>query len=71
MRYSLINVDREKDGFVDGNWVQDYTGTLEGAIKCARETENINSGRINIAVVDEVNKTNPVLSYYSGRKRLD
>lgn len=39
MRYSLINVACERDGLIDGNWVQDCTGTLIDAIKSARESQ--------------------------------
>ena len=51
-RYSLVNVwKRHDDGFVDGSWIQDSTGTLEKAFLKARRTEKANSGRISVAVV--------------------
>lgn len=71
MRYSLINVACERDGLIDGNWVQDCTGTLIDAIKRARETERVNSYRITVAVVEGVNSTAPMLSYYHDLERLD
>ena len=37
MKFSLINVSEEKDGSVSGNWIQDFTGTLEEAIEWAKD----------------------------------
>lgn len=54
MRYSLINVSNEQNGFVDGNWIQDFNGSFEKACEFARETEKVNSNRITVAVVDEL-----------------
>jgi hypothetical protein len=36
MKFSLINVEKEKDGFVDGVWMQDHVGTLATATEKAR-----------------------------------
>lgn len=69
MRFSLVCVDREKDGFVDGAWMQDFTGTLEEASQWARETERANSNRISVAVVEDMYYT-PFSNVY-GVKRLD
>ena len=54
MRFSLINVSEEKDGSVSGNWIQDFTGTLEEAIEWAKDTEAANSFRIDVAVVEQI-----------------
>ncbi len=71
MRYSLINVQKEQDGIVDGNWLQDYTGDLKDAVICARETEKLNSNRIDIAVVEAVTGSSAVLRYHKCLRRLD
>jgi len=74
VNYSLINVSNEKDGFVDGVWMQDCTGTtLETAIKRARDTEKVNSSRIKVtvAVVESLCCPTPNYSYRTGLKRLD
>ena len=52
MRFSLINVYQQRGNVVDGNWIQDFTGTLEEAIQEARDTERVNGGRITVAVVE-------------------
>ena len=52
MRFTLINVSHEKDGVVDGAWLQDHTGTIETATEEARETERANSNRITVAVIE-------------------
>lgn len=54
MKYSLITVLSERNGLVDGNWIQDVTGELKDAIACARATERANSNRITVAVVPEL-----------------
>ena len=69
MRYSLINVSREKNGLVDGAWMQDFAGTLEDATQLARETERANSNQISVAVVEDMYYT-PFSNVY-GAKRLD
>ena len=70
MRFSLINVDQEYDGMVDGVWIQNHTGTLESATQKARETEQANSNRITVAVVEALSYT-PDHSWKKGLKRLD
>ena len=52
--YSLILVYEENDGIVTGTWLQDVTGNLEKAKKCAKETEQANSNRITVGVVERV-----------------
>lgn len=71
MRYSLINVSNEHDGIVDGNWIQNFTGSFEEACKFARETEKINSNRITVAVVEELSGSYPNYYHRTGLKRLD
>jgi len=51
-RFSLINVSEEKDGLVDGVWIQDFHGSLENAILFSEETEKVNGNRIKVAVVE-------------------
>lgn len=71
MRYSLVNVSNEKDGLVDGVWMQHHTGTLETAIEMARATEKVNSNQITVAVVEALNNTEPNYSIRFKLKRLD
>ena len=71
MRYSLINIVNEKDGLVDGVWIQNHTGTLKTAIKVARDTEKANSNRIIVGVVEDLNYSSPNYSLKKGLKRLD
>lgn len=54
MRYSLINVWVENNGYVNGFWVQNFTGTLSDAIKCAKALEKANSNHIEVAVTEVV-----------------
>lgn len=69
MRFALVCIDHEKDGLVDGAWMQNFTGTLEEASQWARETEKANSNRISVAVVEDMYYT-PFSNVY-GAKRLD
>ncbi len=69
MRYSLINVDSEASGLVDGTWMQDHTGTLETATQKARDTEKANSNRITVAVVEALSYI-PDYDPKHGLKRL-
>ena len=71
MRYSLINVACEKNEYVDGAWLQNHTGTLQTAIKAARDTEKANSNRIKVAVVDVLYFSTPNYSFLKDLKRLD
>lgn len=70
-RYSLINVFNEHDGYVDGNWIQDFSGSFEKACRFARETEKINSNRLDIAVVEKLSGACPNYYHRTGLKRLD
>lgn len=71
MRYSLINIVNEKDGLIDGVWLQNHIGTLETAEKAARNTEKANSNRIIVGVVEDINCSFPDYSLKKGLKRLD
>ena len=68
--YMLLNVDCEKDSFVSGNFIQWCCAcSLAEAIKMARETECVNSNRIDVAVIDESYSISA--EYFYKRKRLD
>lgn len=71
MKFSLINVDNETGGLVDGVWMQDHTSTLETAIEKAIRTEKANSNRIKVAVVEKTNSSCPNYSLLTKLKRLD
>jgi hypothetical protein len=71
MNYSLINVSQERNGLVDGVWMQDCTGvTLEEAKKRARDAERVNSNRNVVAVVESLNYSCPDYNHQTGLKRL-
>lgn len=70
MIFSLINVSKEKDGNVDGNWIQDFTGTFEKAVEWAKRTEIANSSRIDVAVVEQVGGCF-CFDFLTNMKRLD
>lgn len=70
MKFSLINVYEEKNGYVDGNWIQDFTGTLEEAIEWAKDTEAANSFRVDVAVVEQVGEY-VGFDFLTNMKRLD
>lgn len=50
MRFSLIEVYKECDSYIDGVWIQDVTCDLSEAVKLVRDTEKANSKRIKVAV---------------------
>lgn len=68
-KYSLINVFQDHENIVDGNWIQDVTGTLEEAVQLARKIEKINGNKISIAVVDQVNSTVPMLQFWTNLEK--
>lgn len=70
MWYSLINVAKENNGIIEGYWQQDHFGTLESAKKLAKETEEINSNKIKIAVVSYLNCSVAILSYWTNLENL-
>jgi len=71
MKYSLVNVDKELDGMVSGVWLQDHIGTLESAIENAIATEQANSNRITVAVVEDLGLWIPDYNRRTDMKRLD
>ncbi|MBG9693165.1 hypothetical protein ABD91_20710 [Lysinibacillus sphaericus] len=70
IKFSLIQIYSEKDGHVDGIWIQDYTGSLNNAIKEANETERANSNRIKVAVVEKIGGHIPEYNLLKSLKRL-
>lgn len=68
-KYSLINVFKDHGTTVDGNWIQDITGTLEEAVQLAREIEKVNGNKISIAVVNQVNSTVPMLQFWTNLEK--
>lgn len=71
MKYSLIQVDREYDGMVDGVWMQNHIGTIDSATEEARATERANGNRITVAVVEDLGYSEPNYSLRTALKRLD
>jgi len=69
--FQIINVAREYDGLVDGVWLQDHTGTIDSAAEAARATEQANSNRITVAVVDDLGYSEPNYAFRTALKRLD
>jgi imidazoleglycerol phosphate dehydratase HisB len=59
MRYSLVSVINEADGFIDGVWIQDHHGTIDTAIKIAKDLEAVNGNKISVAVVECLNGASP------------
>ncbi len=71
-KFSLIQVSSEKDGKINGWWVQDHVGTLETAKKAAEETEKANDDKIEVAIVSQLNTTTPLLDgIFTDLDRLD
>ena len=69
--FSLVNIESEKDGIVNGTWIQNHIGTLETASKAARDIEIANSNRIKVAVVEDLGYSYPNYCLRSGLKRLN
>ena len=53
MKFSLINVYSENNGYISGNRIQDFTGCIFEAIKLVKDTEKANSNRIKVALIEE------------------
>lgn len=71
MKFSLIAIQTEKEGLIDGYWITNCNGiNLDQARERADLNEYANSNRIKIAVVEQVPHTNPMLSYFKELKRL-
>lgn len=71
MKFSLIQIYNEVDGFVDGVWLQDHTGSLDSAIRKADEIEKANSYRIKVAIVERIDGSVPDYDLLTNLKRLD
>ena len=69
-KYSLINVSKVDNGLISGYWLQDCACSLSEAKKRASETEAVNSNKITVSVVDQLNTTTPQLEYFTGLKQL-
>lgn len=70
MKWSLINVWREDDGYVDGTWFQNVTSTLQEAIEVAKATEKANSNKISVAVVEDLGCPTPNYNPQKHLKRI-
>ena len=70
-KYSLVTVDRESGGEVDGVWLRAFDGTLRDATQTARAIEKANGSKIAVAVVNRLDNRVPVDSLRKGLKRLD
>lgn len=68
MKYSIINVYEQRGDRVDGNWLQDYTGTLKSAKVLIKEINAVNSNRLNLAIVELISCVNPILHYFTDLK---
>jgi hypothetical protein len=72
MKLSIIQVEREKDGLIDGYWLQDHVGSIEEALVKAQGYERANGGKIKTAIVSQVVTTTPILhGIFNGLKKLN
>lgn len=69
-KFSLLTVVERKDGLVSGNWIQDFTGSVDEAIECARATEKANSNRVEVAVVERTGGSVASFAYISNEKEI-
>ena len=71
-KYSLINVMKsEGDLILTGYWIQDCNGvTLEQAKQRAKETNEVNGNKLDIAVVEQLPPSVPILNLWHNLKRL-
>ena len=71
MKFSLVQVYKDNGNTVDGVWIQDHIGTVESAEQAARDTESANSGRISVAVVEDLSHiVPPNYELMKGLKRI-
>jgi hypothetical protein len=70
MKYSLINIVDESNGVVSGYWLQNVQGSHADAVEVAQDILVANSGKISIAIVDELPHTTPHLNFHSGLKAV-
>lgn len=60
MKFSIVTVIKDRgNGIIDGVWMQNHVGSIESAIEKAKSTEKANGNRIKIAVVDDLNFSEP------------
>ena len=71
MKFSLVNIVAETKTDITGVWVQNHVGTLKSATERACAIEHANNYRVKIAVVEDLNYSEPNYSYRTGLKRLD
>jgi hypothetical protein len=64
MKFSFINVMKERNNIIEGYWMQDFYGSLEDANKKSQEINAVNGNKLNIAIVKSVQGTNPSLQYF-------
>jgi hypothetical protein len=70
--YTLVNIESQHGNLVSGSWIQDKVGTLAMACEWARRTEEANSNKIKVAVVDKCGGMGqPFPSLPPDMKRLD
>ena len=71
MKFSLVQVYKDNGNTVDGVWLQDHIGMIETAEQAARDTEAANSGRISVAVVEDLSSiVLPTYELMKGLKRI-
>ena len=71
MKFSLVQVYKDNGNTVDVVWLQDHIGTVESAEQAARDTEAANSGRISVAVVEDLSSiVLPTYELMKGLKRI-
>ena len=70
MKVSIIQIERENNGLIDGYWLQDHMGSLEDALIKAKGHEEANGNNIKTAIVEQVQTTTPMLHgiFYGLRK---
>lgn len=77
MRYSIVLVENEYDGLIDGIWMQDHHGDLSSVTKKVNDTQLANSSKLSdgsqmqIAAVEWLGDMGgPNYSVRKGLKRL-
>lgn len=69
-KFSLVNVSERKGELVSGVWIQDFTGSKEGAFRLAKDTEKANGNRIEIAVVERLGGSTPNYNYLTNIREI-
>jgi len=77
MRYSIMHVEKEEDGIIDGSWIQDHHGDIDSAIEKKNTIQNANSSKLldgsqmQFAVVEWLgNNGGPWYGIKKGLKKL-